>query len=464
MVSINLGFTLQEKELIDLLYSFYQSKYPAKTAMQGLFIMGGFIRDRLAGLPAKDLDFLAYGLLLNDLYNFLKQGEHKLGIKIRFPPKQMTHENASGKIIFGFTAKNLTVDVVQYFGKLKDDLASRDFKCNSLAYDIFSKKLIDYYGGFQDIQKMIIRPVESFERTFVDNYTRFLRMLCLYDKGYKISEQLELQTQEYFASDSHFPFGLIDLMEIRMTPIFNSRQTSVIFRKASELKIIRSFFDLKNRIHENAIESFLIATIEKIETVFEMKTFKEMFAKCPLIINRWSELCRDMKRLAFPVSVLSIPELQNECTSFENIKTVVIIKASQTDKNILNELLFADKLSPPFNKEFFAYINGVKFMGRSRTFPFLGLFSFFRSLSLQDIEGMKWLEEKNFRGILNQFERVEVQLPPSKDSPRFTISSPSKDLPRLTLSSKPLSHGLTFLDESEFADISILLKQLSIAK
>lgn len=453
MTSINLGFTFEEKQLIDLLYTFYQNEYQSKTEMQGLFIIGGFVRDRLAGRPIKDLDFLAYGVLFKDLFNFLTKHKQRLGINFRFEIQRMTHENASGKLIFSFKINNLTVDVVQYFGKLKDDLASRDFKCNSLAYDIFSKKLIDYYGGYQDIQQMILQPVESFGRTFIDNYTRFLRMLVLHDKGYAISQQLELETKEYFAKERHFPAGLGWLLELRMAPIFNSKRTSKILRKAFETKIMRSFFNLQSDAHDQVIGSLLIVMVEKIEAIFDMKKFKDLFINCPQIIEKWSEHCCDMKKLAFPFSIFSVTELQNSHNSFEDIKSVVNIKASPLDKSILNELLFIDKNLQPFNKEFFAYMNGVKFMGRCKAFPFIGLFSFFKSLSLQDISNMQWMEPKNFTGILKEFERIE---------PKPFVQP--KVMMKLTPPPKPKSNGVTFLDESEVNDFSSLLKQLSLVK
>ncbi|MBU0649298.1 HD domain-containing protein, partial [Patescibacteria group bacterium] len=63
--------------------------------------------------------------------------------------------------------------------RLKDDLARRDLTINALAWDLKSKKLIDYFNGVNDLRAGIIRAVGQPKKRFLEDFSRMARVLRL---------------------------------------------------------------------------------------------------------------------------------------------------------------------------------------------------------------------------------------------------------------------------------------------
>ncbi len=61
-----------------------------------------------------------------------------------------------------------------YCDNLQEDLARRDFTVNALALDI-NGKLYDYFGGCEDLQKRILRPVGKAQLRYEEDALRMLR-------------------------------------------------------------------------------------------------------------------------------------------------------------------------------------------------------------------------------------------------------------------------------------------------
>lgn len=61
------------------------------------------------------------------------------------------------------------------FATAKEDAARRDFTVNAMFYDPIEKKVIDYFGGQQDLRRKIIRTVGDPAERFAEDYLRMLR-------------------------------------------------------------------------------------------------------------------------------------------------------------------------------------------------------------------------------------------------------------------------------------------------
>jgi len=66
-------------------------------------------------------------------------------------------------------------DEVKFIRSLKEDLSRRDFTINAIAYDIFSKELIDPFNGIKDLRKKIIRTVGDPKKRFSEDSLRVIR-------------------------------------------------------------------------------------------------------------------------------------------------------------------------------------------------------------------------------------------------------------------------------------------------
>jgi tRNA nucleotidyltransferase/poly(A) polymerase len=77
-------------------------------------------------------------------------------------------------------------------GTIEEDLARRDLTINAMAIDLATDKLIDPYGGREDIQQRVIRCCGDVETRCDEDYLRVLRILRFsITLGFKITPDTE---------------------------------------------------------------------------------------------------------------------------------------------------------------------------------------------------------------------------------------------------------------------------------
>ena len=152
-------------EIIDLL-----EQYGAKDVM----IVGGFVRDRLLGIPSKDVDIEVYGLSYSEILNILTPRFHvdlvgkafgviKVGnyIDVALPRR----ESKSGLGHKGFDVEAIA-DLPP-----REAFARRDFTINAIGMKR-DGSFYDPYGGITDLKNKILRATSP---AFKDDPLRVLR-------------------------------------------------------------------------------------------------------------------------------------------------------------------------------------------------------------------------------------------------------------------------------------------------
>jgi len=161
-----------------------------------IYIVGGYVRDKLLGIKSKDIDFcfVSYieNISLDDGFQQMKQWIQKEGYKIFLETPSMVTIRANIKNMdsnkFGLTTADFVLarKEISYsdnsrhpeltIGTLIDDLARRDFTINAMAEDL-NGNLYDFFGGAQDIKNKILRTPLNPYKTLLDDPLRLLRAL-----------------------------------------------------------------------------------------------------------------------------------------------------------------------------------------------------------------------------------------------------------------------------------------------
>ena len=136
-----------------------------------IYRVGGAVRDRLLGLPVKEIDWVVVGATPAEL---LEQGYTQIGrdFPVFLHPKTRQEyalartERKSGSGYTGFTVY-AAPDVT-----LEQDLLRRDLTINAIAVDD-DNNLIDPYGGQRDLQDRVLRHVSP---AFAEDPLRVLRV------------------------------------------------------------------------------------------------------------------------------------------------------------------------------------------------------------------------------------------------------------------------------------------------
>ena len=142
-------------------------------------VVGGFVRDRLLGVPSKDLDLEVFGIpevrlrtLLEEIGRVEVVGQafavYKIGdVDVALPRR----ESKTGRGHKGFT---VTGDPTMTPAKAA---RRRDFTINAISWDPLTGEYVDPVNGRDDLAQRVLRVVDP--ATFADDSLRVLRALQL---------------------------------------------------------------------------------------------------------------------------------------------------------------------------------------------------------------------------------------------------------------------------------------------
>ena len=140
------------------------------------YLVGGCVRDKLLGVPSKDIDIEVYGLEVGVLEKIIEkhskvnQVGKAFGVYIFDKNVKISLPRQEVRIGKGHKGFKIVVD-----SKLdqKEACRRRDLTINAMLYDPLTDELFDYYGGQEDLANKKIKLVD--DRTFREDPLRVLR-------------------------------------------------------------------------------------------------------------------------------------------------------------------------------------------------------------------------------------------------------------------------------------------------
>ncbi len=150
------------------------------------YLVGGAVRDRLLGLPHKDLDVEVFGLPLPRLKETLARLGRVDAVGEAFTVLKVSGlEGAEGAVDVSLPRRDskagpghrgIAVSGDPGLG-LEEAARRRDFTINAILYDPFARAVVDPFGGQRDLQLRLLRAVDL--DTFGDDPLRALRAVQL---------------------------------------------------------------------------------------------------------------------------------------------------------------------------------------------------------------------------------------------------------------------------------------------
>lgn len=193
-----------------------------------IYEVGGCVRDKFLGRKSNDIDYVfvsenaggsaseAFGLMKS----FLEERNFKIflvtaecfTIRAKFPNSNEVADFVLARKEVGYEPNSRSP--ICEVGSLYDDLRRRDFTINALAKEPGeSGKIIDYFGGINDINSKILKtPIEP-QITFNDDPLRLLRALRFkVVLGFEFDEAIEKTIINY---DYEAKMGVVSVERIR---------------------------------------------------------------------------------------------------------------------------------------------------------------------------------------------------------------------------------------------------------
>lgn len=148
-------------------------------------MVGGFVRDRLLGIPCKDIDFVTVGdgpALAEEVCKILGHEASELQVFKTFGTAMIRYRDLELEFVGArkesYSADSRKPSVEQ--GSLRDDQLRRDFTINALAAPLQGDQaltIIDPFDGLQHLmEKRILTPLDP-QTTFSDDPLRMMRAI-----------------------------------------------------------------------------------------------------------------------------------------------------------------------------------------------------------------------------------------------------------------------------------------------
>ena len=162
------------------------------------FLVGGGIRDLLLGKHPKDFDVATNAKPLEVQKLFRKSriiGRRFQIVHVRMGPEIIEVTTFRGSAEDSHHQKaNASGMLVRdnVFGTVEDDAVRRDFTMNALYYDPSRHEVLDFIGGYDDLEDQVIRIIGDPEKRYREDPVRMLRAVRFVGKlGLSMEENTE---------------------------------------------------------------------------------------------------------------------------------------------------------------------------------------------------------------------------------------------------------------------------------
>jgi len=304
-----------------------------------LYVVGGFVRDLLLGIPNLDVDLVVVG----DGVNFARQVAHHFNAQItvhkRFETASIHLKNEEFKVDIS-TARREFYEYPAALPKverssIKFDLYRRDFTINSMAISLNQGRfgdLIDYFSGKRDLEEKLIRVLHSL--SFIEDPTRIFRAIRFEQR---LDFNLEAETRK-LAGEAIKDKAILELTPERIRDelmlIFQEPTAGKILYRLEEIGLFKNFFvDYKvNDVKKKKLiklQSYL-KTIEAKSNYFK-KEFQPILYLSTLVydLDR-KEVATSLKKLKFPKSITrSVLLIHDNLNSVRTLNTEKALQPSQ---------------------------------------------------------------------------------------------------------------------------------------
>lgn len=220
-----------------------------------VYLVGGCVRDYFLGILSKDFDIEVYDISAQKfkllMQNLGAVGTGKNFFVYKYKNFDIALARTESKIGVGHKAFDVKICSDEKIGAKR-----RDFTMNSLMINVFNGKILDFYGGLNDIKKHQIRII--CEKTFCEDSLRVLRAIAFAARfNFKIEKNSLEVMKKMDLSDLS-----VDRIRAELIKLFRAKFQHIGLKYIYELKLSEFLFcvNLNKNVYEKIINLLKFGT------------------------------------------------------------------------------------------------------------------------------------------------------------------------------------------------------------
>ena len=237
------------------------------------YLVGGLVRDAILGVESKDIDLEIHCITPEQLEDILsKYGEVETmgssfavlklkGVDIDFAMPRIERKTGSKH-------NDFNVCVAPFIGTYKASLR-RDITVGAILYDLINEKLVDHFGGVEDIDNKLIKHVNK--DTFIEDPLRVFRVCQFASRfGFSVATETKILCSDMDVSDISKERIYMELEKA----LSKSKKPSKFFCLLKEINKLKPFFneleDLSEDDFNNLMDNLDNLKIKNIDSFSKM--------------------------------------------------------------------------------------------------------------------------------------------------------------------------------------------------
>jgi putative nucleotidyltransferase with HDIG domain len=230
---------------------------------EGVYLVGGTVRDLLAGRAPADIDLVVTG----DMVRVAGQIAAKTGGRVIDLGKR-------GFAVLRVASPDAIIDITPLaHPTIEADLLQRDFTINAMAYDIKSRRLVDCTGGRADMRRKTVRMVSP--SAFKKDPARLVRA---YRMAAAFHFSIDPGTQDAIGRYRQLVGGVAgERVWVELVKIFDQPDSSPVIGQMAASGLLTAIFPelqaavgcTQNRHHQYDVFDHSLRVYEHLETLLD---------------------------------------------------------------------------------------------------------------------------------------------------------------------------------------------------
>ena len=216
----------------------FELKEIFKNYTDRIYIVGGYVRDKLLNIKSNDIDIEVYGIDIDTFHKIMEnigaKGVGKSFFVYKYNNIDISLPRVETKVAIGHNGFKVELTDSEIIGAKR-----RDFTINAMMLNIFNNEILDFFNGKKDLELKLIRMVDKIK--FAEDSLRVFRAVRF---ASKLNFRIEKKTLSIIKKIDINDLS-IDRISEELIKISNSKYLEIAFYYFIKTDLLLKLFNIK---------------------------------------------------------------------------------------------------------------------------------------------------------------------------------------------------------------------------